>query len=145
MKLPKHRRMNLLWLHDLVLEAAETEKRMPSPRLRKYTSTWPEFKSEWLAYASAVTQVKLDKATNKQIDSYDWLTPKMLALETNDRSLIWMVAHSAAFRSRGPAWSKVAKQRNSERRKVKDDYVKALVKLLQICKQDKKNESFFHW
>ena len=135
----------MLSLHDLVLKAAETEKRLPSERLKQMQSNWPEFKSEWLAYAAEKTNVKFDKALAKEIDAYDWLTPKMLLLETKDRKLIWDVANSAAFRSRGPAWSRLAKRYDCDRRKVKNEYVKSLVKLLHICKKEKKKRTLFHW
>ncbi len=139
------RRMNIMWLHDLVLLAAETERRLPSARLKSYSSYWPEFKQDWGAYKSEKTQIKMDKATSIEISEYDWLKPKLIALETNDRELIWDVASSAAFRSRGPAWSRLARKYDCDRRKVKDNYLKSLMILLQICKKDQKKRTFFHW
>ena len=44
-----------------------------------------------------------------------------------DRRLVWAVAHSAAFRERGPKWSKLAKLVHTHRETVKRRYEKALL------------------
>ncbi len=127
--------MTMTWLHDAVLEAAETERKLPASRRVQTRSNWPEYKPEkFVTYASESTEIHLPKPSSHQIDLFDWLYPKVLSLQTSDRMLVWAVAHSAAFRVRGPQWSKIAKMRSCDRRKVKADYMEALAKLLYICK-----------
>ena len=135
----------MVWLHDLVLEAAETERKMPGSKRFQYKISWPEFKQDWLSYTSAQTEVRLAKASSTEISKYDWIMQRIVELEMDERTLVWAVAHSAAFRSRGPRWSKLARMLSVDRRTVKDRYVNSMVKLLNVCKKDRKKRSLFHW
>ena len=143
MKTPK--RMTMIWLHDLVLEAAETARKMPGSKRFDYKSNWPEVKQDWFSYTSAETEVRLPKATSVQISKYDWIIQRTTELEMKDRTLVWATAHSAAFRSRGPKWSQLARMISVDRRTVKERYINAMVKLLAICKRDRKKRGLFHW
>ena len=113
-------------LHDSLIEVAETERRLPAGRRQKLAS-WPDFKHDWLAYADEKTAVGLGKANARQIDRYDQVLDAIIKLrEPDDRRLLWATAHSAAFRRRGPAWSKLAKLMHTNRRTVKQRYEEAL-------------------
>jgi hypothetical protein len=117
-------------LHDSLLEAAETERRLPPAMRKQKLASWPEYKHEWLAYANEVTQVGLGKATARQITDYDAMLAAIMQISAvEDRRLLWAAAHSAAFRRRGPAWKKLAKLMHTNSRNVKAMYEKALVRL----------------
>ena len=130
-------RFDMEHLHDMVLEAAETERRMPEKRLAKIKTFWPEIKAEWLAYAPAATVTRLAHASSEQISRYDWLMDIMMSLRTADRNIIWMTAHSAVFRLRGPNWSKISKIMRLDRRIVKKKYTESLVKLHYLIEKSR--------
>ena len=114
-------------LHDLLLEAAETERRLP-PALKKTPTTWwPDILPEWLSYASDATTTRLSRATAKQIDNYDLCLDIVVSVPVaSDRTLLWSCAQSAAFRDRGIAWSKIGRVIHKDRRKVKSMYEQLL-------------------
>lgn len=115
-------------LHDLLLEAAETERRLP-PALRKTPAGWwPTIVPEWLSYADETTTTRLASATGKQVDNYDLVLEIITSVPSaDDRSLLWAVGQSAVFRDRGPAWRKIGKIRHTDRRKVKSHYEVVLI------------------
>ena len=120
-------------LHDSLLEAAETERRLPRAVRKQKLASWPEYKHEWLAYANEVTQVGLGKATARQITDYDAMLAAIMQISAvEDRRLLWAAAHSAAFRRRGPAWKKLAKLMHINRRTAKQRYEQALIKLFYV-------------
>jgi hypothetical protein len=64
-------KISVIKLHEWLLEAAETERRLP-PAIRKQVYTnWPDIKAEWLAYAPTAIQINLPTATPVQISRYD--------------------------------------------------------------------------
>ena len=116
-------------LHDWLIAAAETERRLP-PALPRYRgSYWPEPKPEWLAYADELTEVKLGPATTRQVDQYDIIAKQIYTRPVDDRRLLWATAHAGAFRSRGPSWAKVGKYLHCDRRTAKRRYQEALINL----------------
>ena len=128
--------LNIIKLHDLVLEAAETERRMPEPgKLAKIKTYWPDIKAEWLAYAPNATTTDLARATSHQISEYDWLMEMIGKLGSDDRRMIWMTAHSAVFRLRGPAWAKLSRIMKIDRRVIKKKYQDSLIMLLYLIKR----------
>ena len=71
------------------------------------------------------------KATPEQISRYEAaIGLAVTKMDEEDRRLVWAVAHSAAFRQRGPAWSKIARILSlNDPRIVKRRYKDALVRL----------------
>ena len=116
-------------LHDWLIEAAETERRLPAALPRYRGSWWPEALPEWLSYADETTEVKLGAATSEQVTRYDNLAKQMINVPVDDRRLLWAVAHAGAFRSRGPSWAKVARYMHCDRRTAKRRYEEALISL----------------
>ena len=122
-------------LHDLLIEAAETERRLPPALRRQKLASWPDYQHDWLSYASEKTATSLARATAKQISRYENLLEAVCSMQTSeDRRLIWATAHSGAFRQRGPAWTKLARQRQMHRQTVKDRYQQALCRLYYSVK-----------
>lgn len=121
-------------LHDSLIEAAETERRLPPAMRKQKLASWPEFlQAEWLSYADEVTQTKLARASAAQISRYDLVLDAIVRLEAkDDRQLLWAAAHSGAFKRRGPAWSKLAKLMHTNRHTVKQRYEMALWKLFYV-------------
>jgi len=117
-------------LHDCLIEAAETERRLPAAVKRQKLASWPEYRADWLAYADEITHMGLGRATAAQISRYDQMLSAIIKLHgEDDRRLLWATAHSAAFKRRGPAWSKLARLLHTNRRTVKTRYEQALVRL----------------
>jgi hypothetical protein len=116
-------------LHKLLIEAAETERRLPRAMRRVTTTYWPDTKAEWLSYADEHTRVRL-QATTEQVTRYERAIRIVPLLPADQRRLVWAVAFSAADRQRGPAWSKLGRMLGMDRRRVKRDYEAALRDLL---------------
>ena len=123
----KRREVSTIEFHWLLLEAAETERRLPKAFRPAHITYWPDIQAEWLAYADKETTTRLARATAKQIDDYAFVSDVVLnaPLDAN-RKLMWGVAHSAAFRERGPNWTNLSKILNCARRTVKSNYEAAL-------------------
>ena len=117
-------------LDELIVEAAETERRLPGAYRKQKLASWPEYQKDWLAYGDIVYQPSLPKATTLQITKYEYVLGLLLdQCSTEDRMLLWSVAHSSAFRKRGPKWSKLSKLYHMDRRTVKRNYMDALIRL----------------
>lgn len=81
-----------------------------------------------MAYPDAKTTTRLARATAEQVDNYDFVHEVVASVpDANDRVLLWAVAASAAFRHRGPAWTRIAKIQHTDRRRVKSVYEAVLV------------------
>ncbi len=115
-------------LHDLLLEAAETDRRLPAALRKTPGAWWPEIIHDWMAYPNETTTTRLPRATAEQISNYDFVHQVVLSVpDQQDRVLLWAVAQSAAFRERGPAWTRIAKIQHTDRRRVKSVYEAVLV------------------
>ena len=115
-------------LHDLLLEAAETERRLPAALPRTNGSFWPVMQPDWMAYADEDEAPRISPANTRQVTEYDFTIQVVLNQPDADyRKLMWACAHSAVFRQRGIAWRKLARIRRCDPRKVKRDYEKALL------------------
>ena len=123
----------LVPLHNFLLEAAETERRLPSSYRRSVKTLWPEVASEqFMDYRPSKTPLTLCGATNQQIDAYSRALDLIVDHldKPEDRHLVWAVVHSAAFRERGPAWLKVSKLMHTHRETVKAKYESALLDIV---------------
>ena len=81
-----------------------------------------------MGYADEKTTTRLAPATAEQISDYDFVHEIVLSVpDQNDRQLLWAIAVSAAFRHRGPSWTRIARIRHTNRRRVKDIYERVLV------------------
>ena len=100
--------MDVVELNDLFLEAAETERKLPPAVRKQKMCAWPDYVTSWSAYGYNAFEM----------------------LDDDDRRLVWAVAHSAAFRQRGPSWSKIARLLSlNDPRIVKKRYKDALIRL----------------
>ena len=116
-------------LHLLLIEASETERRLPRAHPKPSVTYWPVYQAEWLAYADEKTRQKLDPATAQQITRYDQLLDTICCLqEEEDRKILWVTARMAAFRTRIP-WLKIGKVFSIDRRTAKRRYETALLSL----------------
>ena len=117
-------------LSNIFFEAAETERKLPPAYRKQKMSSWPDYVQQWSAYGYAEFDPKLPKATPTQIDSYmKAIILGIDMMDTDDRKMVWAVAHSAAFRERGPKWYKLAKMRGySDGRVIKRKYQDALIR-----------------
>ena len=116
-------------LHLLLVEASETERRLPRAHPKASVTYWPVYQAEWLAYADEKTRQKLDPATARQITRYDELLDTICCLEVEeDRKILWVTARMAAFRTRIP-WLKIGKVFSIDRRTAKRRYETALLRL----------------
>ena len=99
--------------HYFLVEAAETERRLPKAINLTLKTLWPETTSERnIDYKPDRTVVTLCKATNKQVDAHSLalaLVAEVIA-DPTDRRILWAVAQSAAFRERGPKFRKLTQK-----------------------------------
>lgn len=100
-------------LVDLWVEAAKTERTLPTDLPGDVKAVWPlETLRTWAEYADEMTSVRQDPATSRQVTRYDLIAEATLLLSERDRRYVWDAARSAVNRSRGIAWSRVAREQN---------------------------------
>jgi hypothetical protein len=88
----------------MFFEAAETERRLPPAYRKKIGVAWPDYPDEKVAYGYTDAVARLSPATTKDIEHYEIAIKLTFLMPEDDRKLVWAVAHSAAFRLRGPRW-----------------------------------------
>ena len=121
--------MDINALHDRILEAAETARRLPAAMRRQKLASWPDYPLDWHGYGwTQVGEVML-RPTADQISNLDWVMDRVLSLTERDRNIVWAAAHSAAFRRRGPRGTRIGKTLGLDPRVVKDRYWSALIRL----------------
>jgi hypothetical protein len=127
-------RLSITELDELLLEAAETERKMPAALRKQKMSAWPDYPRDAMAYGYNAFEAPILKATPDQISRYDAALELVVTkLDEEDRRIVWAVAHSAAFRQRGPAWSKLARILGlHDPRVVKRRYKDTLVRLYYL-------------
>jgi len=119
-----------LSLDDLFMEAAETERKLPPATRKAMLSSWVDYDPGWSAYGYTVLRPTKLKANAEQISRLDQALELGLMLTTEERRIVWAVAHSAAFRDRGPAWSKIARLLGmKDPRIIKRRYLDIVVRL----------------
>ena len=117
-------------LHDMLIRAAETERAMPAALRKQKMASWPEYPNEWTAYAYSDIEPRLPRPTAVLIDEYGYAIDLVLSLpDPDDRRLLWAVAHSAAYRDRGPSWRLLSKILHCDPRTAKRRYETALLSL----------------
>ena len=123
--------MDMAQLNDLFFEAAETERKLPGAIRKQKMVNWPDYVTEWSGYGYSSMGTTRLQATPDQITRLDKAIDLALnKMDDEDRKLTWAVAHSAAFRDRGPKWTKIAKILGlNDPRIVKRRYKDALVRL----------------
>ena len=122
--------MDINELHSLFLEAAETDRRLPAAVRKAKLSAWPDYPLDWHGYGWTQQGEVILRPTSEQISDMDWIVERVIKLDQDDRRIIWAAAHSAAFRQRGPQWTRIKKILGlSDPRIVKRRYQDALVKL----------------
>ena len=129
-------------IHNYLVMAAETEWRLPSAINHNLKTYWPEMPGEkHVDFKPEKTPVTLCRATNRQIDDHAKAMEMVITGldDKEDRRLVWAVAHSAAFRERGPKWLKIAKLAHTHRQTAKRRYEKALegIYLRQVVKSSR--------
>ena len=126
--------MDVAELDTLFKEAAETERKLPAAIRRQKMSAWPDYVTEWSAYGYNAFEAPRLKATPDQITRYDKAVGLAVTkLDEEDRRLVWAVCHSAAFRERGPSWTKLARiLQLNDPRIVKRRYRDALIRLYYV-------------
>ena len=118
-------------LSDIFFQAAECERKLPAGVRKQKLSSWPEYVQEWSAYGYDDFKVSLPKASPSEITGYEKALYLGIAfMEADDRRMVWAVAHSAAFRERGPKWQKLARMKGlRDGRQIKRKYMDALIRL----------------
>ena len=121
---------SIIDLHELFLEAAETDRKLPSVVRRTKMAFWVDYVKDWNSYGwDGKSKMKIS-ATAGEIDRYDKIADYLAIMDVKDRKLVWAVAHSAAYRDRGVQWTKIARiLRLNDPRIVKRRYQDVLVKL----------------
>jgi hypothetical protein len=101
----------LLPIHNFLVRACETERGLPKVFDLTMKTLWPETEAErHIDYAPDWTRVTYCKPTGRQIDNHALALQMVTAgiVDIIERRITWAVAQSAAFRSRGPKWKKLA-------------------------------------
>jgi hypothetical protein len=137
---------NVEELDEWLIEAAETERRLPPAYRKQKLASWPSYKTDWLAYGVDVYNPALTKASSAQVSRYEYMLILLIEkCSTKDRQLLWAVGNTAAFRARGPKWSVLARKFHRDRRTIKRDYFDALIRLhYKIQKKQPKLLSTFN-
>ena len=123
--------MDVNQLHSLIVEAAETDRRLPPAIRKQKMAAWPDVINDWHGYGWTQMGETVIRPTSKQIDDYDKAVALVSRMPEGDRKLVWAVATSAAFKRRGAPWTKLARllRMGTDGRVVKRHYMDALVRL----------------
>ena len=123
--------MDVNQLHSLIVEAAETDRRLPPAIRKQKMAAWPDVINDWHGYGWTQQGVTGIRPTSQQIDDYDKAVGLVSRMPEDDRKLVWAVATSAAFKRRGAPWGKLARllRMGTDGRVVKRSYMDALVRL----------------
>lgn len=134
--------MSMTELDSFFLRAAETERKLPKAFRRQKLASWPEYKQEWSAYGWEDYVAPLSKASPADVTCFEQaLVLGIKYMDEDDRRLVWAVAHSAAFRERGPKWTQLGKlMGNRDPRAVKRMYYDCLVRLYYKLPPDDDDE-----
>ena len=100
-------------IHKYLVRAAETEIALPSLFKATLKTLWPATASERnVDYKPDRTIAAFCKPTPKQIDAHADAVAMVVETLADpiDRQIVWAVAHSAAFRDRGPKWRKLVQK-----------------------------------
>jgi len=116
---------------DWLLEAAETERRLPKAVKKQKLASWPEYQQAWLSYASEAFTPTIAAANSRQITRYDYILLCLIEYATDrERKILWACAHSSVFRhGRKPQWTKCSKLFHCDRRTMKKLYIDALIRV----------------
>jgi len=117
-------------LCELFLEAAKTERKMPQAFDLRAKGCWPEVAADpTLAYGYNDATISPSPANSAEVTRYDQALKLTMLMDEPDRKLVWAVAHSAARRSRGPAWARLGRMQGLHPQTVKRRFEKALIEL----------------
>ena len=123
-------------LPGLFFEAAATERKLPGALRRRYRVAWPEYAPDpQLAYGYNETEVRPGPANAQEVWRYDQALELTMALEADDARVVWMCAHTAVRRQRGPAWARVAKIMGMHPATVKRRFARAMLQLWYVLKK----------
>ena len=101
----------LIPVHNFLVCACETERGLPKVFDLTMKTLWPDTAAErHIDYKPDHTQITYCTPTGQQIDAHSRALQMVTAAldDIIDRRITWVVAHSAAFRERGPKWKKLA-------------------------------------
>ena len=117
-------------LHQMFIDMAQTERRLPIATRKQKLASWPDYPLDWHGYGwTQQGEVRL-RPTGEQIDEMDRAHSMIMQLELDDRRLVLAVAHSAVGRQRGPRWSRLAHMLGlNDPRIVKRNYRDVLIRL----------------
>jgi hypothetical protein len=122
-------------LPGLFYEAAATERKLPGVVRRRYRVAWPEYVPDpTLAYGYGEVEVRPGPADAQEVWRYDQALELTMALEADDAKVVWMCAHSAVRRQRGPAWGRVARIMGMHPATVKRRFERAMLQLWYVLK-----------
>lgn len=122
--------MDIASLHVLLVNAAETDRKMPIAMRKQKLASWPDYPSDWHGYGWTQKGETILKPTSQEISNYDKAMSIVARADETDRQIIWAVAVSAAYRRRGAQWSKLSRILGlNDPRVVKQRYKDALMNL----------------
>ena len=94
-------------------------------------TVWPDLAAERnVDFRPDRTFITLCKATNRQIDDYALAEEMINCLEKSERVFVRLVVKTAAFRERGPTWTRIAKLRGENWKTTKRKYEETLMNIL---------------
>jgi hypothetical protein len=117
-------------LTEMFFSAAETERRLPAAHRKSSVGYWPDYPDEKAsAYGYTDAVERLAPANTKDIELYEIAVKLTFLMPEDDRKLVWAVAHSAAFRLRGPRWGVLSRVMGIAPATAKRRFEKAILTL----------------
>jgi len=117
-------------LIELFFQAAKTERKLPRAYDLRAKGCWPTYADDpELAYGYNDAVLTVGGANTQEIGDYDQALDMTQIMDDSDRKLVWAVAHSAARRTRGPAWTKIGKLTGMHAQTVKRRFEQAIMEL----------------
>ena len=95
---------DIRWTASLVeerlVEAADTLKRLPEPRMRGYTGTWPSIvRDYWEAYGREEVKLRRGPPQPGAIDRMDEALVWLSWLEPDDARIVWLRASGERWKA----------------------------------------------
>ena len=119
-------------LTSMFFDAAETERRLPAVVRKQTRAAWPDYPDEPDAYGWTDEEVRLGPASAKAIEDYNLALNLTFLMGEQDRKLVWNVAHSAAFRTRGAQWRSLSQKMGVAAPTVRRRFEYAILRLWQL-------------
>ena len=93
---------------------------------------WPDYPDDPQAYGYTEEPLRLDPASARDVSDYEVALELSMLLDVEERRVLWVVVHSAAFRTRGAQWRSLSRKMGVAAPTVRRRFEYAVLHLWQL-------------